>query len=203
MKIRVLLLFFLPMHVFAQSPFTSDLVGLSGTRTTVGAMQWADLDCGRSSRDGNGYRIGVQYQKLLRPKFALESGLYLAQAEYQLISSSIGPEGIPVTVVPEDRTYRMLSLLIRPKYYVNTHRVRFYLVGGVSIDAQVYDSVNEDSNSGIGAQVGAGLEGTLGKRFAVSLEPTIRALSLVRFESEQYPWRVITAGFQLSAYYAL
>ena len=179
------------------------MIGLSATRTTTEAIQWADLVGERSSRGGNGYRVGAQYQKLLRPKFALESGLYLTQVKYQLVASFVGPEGMPTVSVPEDRTYRMLSLVLRPKYYVNTHRVRFYFVGGLSIDAQIYDSVNEDSNSGVGAQLGAGLEGTLGKRFVLSLEPNIRALSLIRFESERYPWRVMTAGIQLGAHYTL
>ena len=197
-----LLLFFIVVPLWGQSQAIRSWIGLSAARTATDAVQWEDLDGSPTGSGDHGYRVGVQYQRAIRPKFALEGGFYLAQIRYQLVSWSY--PGIQETVATtESRTYRTVSLLVRPKYYVNTHRVRFYVVGGTSVDVQTYASANEDNNSGIGAQLGIGLEGTLGSRFMVSLEPSIRALSLIRFTREQYPWRVLTAGIQAGFYYGL
>ena len=197
-----LLLFLMVLPLWAQGQETRSWIGLSATRTTTDAMQWADLVGGPASSASHGYRIGLQYQRIVRPKFALEGGLYLTQAQYQLVSLPF--PGVQETVATvEPRTYRLVSLLVRPKYYVNTHQVRFYVVGGASVDVQNYALVNEDNNSGVGAQLGAGLEGSLGSRLIVSVESSIRTLSLIRFVKEQYPWRVVTAGVQLGFHYGL
>ena len=184
----------------AHAQSTTSFIGFSVARTTTGAIQFADVDCGGSTQDDHGYRIGVQYQRLLKPRFALEGGIHLAQMRYLFTSSTSDPTADPFV---QPRRYRTVSLLVRPKYYFNTQRIRFYLVGGASVDVQTYASVDEDSNSGIGGLLGAGLEGTFGRRVLISLEPSVRILSLIPFVQERYRWRLITAGFQVGIYYGL
>ena len=198
MKYRFLLVAWLSFYL-AQAQSTRNFVGLSAARTTVDAIQFADTDGGGSSDTGHGYRIGGQYQRLLTPHVALEGSLYLAQLNYSFVSAFY-PD---VETIIQPRRYRTISLLVRPKYYVNTQRIRFYLVAGASIDVQTYALVDEDNNSGLGAQLGAGLEATVGRRMLVSLEPSVRMLALVPFVAERYRWRAATAGVQLGVYYEL
>ncbi len=179
---------------------TSSFVGLSFGLANTNAIYLRSLDGAAGSRPDQGYDVGVQYQKLIGPHFALEGGLHFTQFQYQSIAVFFPGVEVP----DEDRRHRVVSLLIRPKYYFNTHRVRVYVVGGVSLDAQLSATVNEDNNTGLGAQLGAGLEASLGKRLVVNLEPNARILSLVslRFE-EGYRRHLASAGVQLGVHYAL
>lgn len=120
--------------------------------------------------------------------------------KYIFTNSSLGPAANPVD---QQRRYRTVSVLVRPKYYFNTQRIRFYLVGGASVDIQTYASVDEDDNSGIGGLLGAGLEGTFGQRVLISLEPSVRVLSLIPFVQQRNRWRLTTAGFQVGVHYGL
>ncbi len=184
----------------AEGQATTSFVGLSFGLANTNAVFLRSLDGAAGSQPDRGYNVGIQYQKLIEPRFALEGGLHFAQFRYQSIAVFFPGVEVP----DEDRRHRVISLLIRPKYYFNTHRVRAYVVGGVSLDAQISATVSEDNNTGLGAQLGVGLEASLGKRLVVNLEPNARILSLLSLEFEEGSRRHLTsAGVQLGVHYVL
>jgi hypothetical protein len=186
-----------PLLAFGQS--TTSYVGVSFAPTSTDALLLRSLDGAGGSLADRGYRIGVQYQELIKPRFALESGLYLAHFQYVSVPAFTG-----IPVPNQDRRYRHLSFLLRAKYYFNTHRLRAYVVGGLSIDVQTYASVYENNNTGLGGQIGAGLEASLGRRLILSLEPNMRLLSLIPFRFDQQHRRHLrSVGVQLGLHYAL
>ena len=196
-NLLLIILMALPLFTYGQS--TTDYVGVSLAAASTNALLLTSLDGAGGSLAGHGYHVGIHYQQQIKPRFALESGLYHAQFQYVSIPAFMG-----FPVPGEDRRHHYLTLLVRPKYYFNTDRVRVYLVSGVSIDVQTYASVNENNNTGVGAQLGAGLEASLGRRLILNLEPNVRLLSLVSFRfNEGYRRHMRSAGVQLGMHYAL
>jgi len=138
----------------------------------------------------NFYSIGINYLKLLKWRFELETGLEFAK--FDIIQT---PGVYPPFDMTETR--KSTSLLSVPVGIRLNFLKYFFINGAVLMDMQLSSSADMNSQSGIGAMGGVAFKYDFRSGFSVFINPYFKAHSILSFSDNNYKEMLIESGTRI------
>ncbi len=137
--------------------------------------------------------VGVSYSRSLNRVFSFETGLEYIRGRF--VSRSCDPGEIP-----HDSQLDLLSIPIGVK---GTFGKYFFINGGTLFDLGITSHGGIDSQTGLGAMLGMGLQCAFGPRFTAYVNPYLRWHALIPFDKKLYHEHLTEAGIRFGLTYTL
>lgn len=156
-----------------------------------------DIDYGGSSYDDNGFfAIGLSYLHPVYKHLSMETGI---EYENQTITSTsnLAPN------VPQVVRQHQLSLISVPVLARLTFLKYFFLQGGPFLDMDLSGSNSLDSQTGLGINLGLGLNYDFKCGWSVFVNPYLKFHSIVPFNTNNYVDHLHEAAFRFGVAYQL
>jgi hypothetical protein len=173
------------------APTRHDRLGITSSFGNPDVVNFENL-VGGASYSGNGnFNLGVIYLHPLNRFLDLESGI--EYGSYKIIVRPMLYPGLGSYAYGKQFSMITVPLSLR----VNFLRYLF-ISGGLLLSSDFTTSMPIDSQTGLGATVGAGLQYTFKERFTLFVNPYSKAHSLVSFSGRsQYQQHLFESGFRV------
>ncbi len=196
-NIYLVIALLIPMSMLAQNRMSKQSVGI--TYTGIGAnnaFYWESLVGAGSYADKGFYSIGINYVHPISKTIDFETGMEYSHLKYKFSNASLGPDA-PEPSVFSNKLFT-IPATIRLKFlnylFFNT---------GLLIDFNVGNNSNMDSQSGLGAMIGVGVQYDFGSSpIAVFVNPFYKHHAIVPFNSgDNYQLRTDEGGVRVGVSY--
>ena len=159
-------------------------------------IRFQELDGAASYSSDYFFALGLSYQHSLNEMFAIETGI-----EYARYNIIVHPNVPPnVNFDPYRDNFSLMSIPVKAR--LNFLKLCF-LDAGILIDVDAGLSDPIDSQTGIGANIGAGLNYDFKFGLSIFANPYTKIHALIPFSMEKYPQRVIETGIRFGLMYGL
>lgn len=165
--------------------------GITSSFGNPDVVNFEDIVGGASYLGNGNFNLGVIYLHPINSFLDLESGI-----EYGSYNIIVRPMLYPgLGSYSYGKQFSMITVPVSLR--VNFLRYLF-LSGGVLFASDFSSSMPIDSQTGLGATIGAGLQYTLKERFTLFVNPYSKAHSLVSFSGRsQYKQHLFESGFRV------
>lgn len=190
-KSLLLLLTLIGLQSFSQNK--SEL-GISFRSGQSDLMSFAKTVGGPGYSGDGFYSFGITYLRALKSGLSFESGFEYSQNKIT-ITSNIPPQYPRIT---RHEKIGLLSLPIACRFVFLKYA---FVNGGLLLDIDTNLSGSADSQTGIGAMLGAGLKYDFKSGITVSANPCLRIHSILAFSGNGNHQRLIDSGVKLGIGY--
>lgn len=144
--------------------------------------------------NGEGYRFGIQYSKLITEKIWINTGFGYLKTSNVYHGAYIGPMESQIIQSQESN---IVQIPIRIKYDLLNW---LYFKSGLTIDFQTNnkEGINVDSQSGIGFSLVGGIDLKLSETVHFNIEPELGVTSLIPFNGDDYQQHIMLLGINFN-----
>lgn len=134
--------------------------------------------------------IGIQYSRIFNDKYTFETGL--TGYKNQISVTPAFQPGIDMNSENYD-----IQLLYIPLFIKVNFSKRFFMNGGLLGDIDITSNKYISSQTGLGAGLGVGMEFSIAKKIAMSINPYVNLHGMLLVSKENYPERIVDSGIKI------
>lgn len=168
----------------------SNEIDLSGYIFTNNVYRFSEIEGAGYADNGEGYRFGLQYSRLIADKFWINTGFGYLKTSNIYHGAIIGPTESQIIQSQESN---IIQVPIRIKYDLINW---LYFKSGLTFDYQTNNKkgVHVDNQSGIGFSFVGGVDLKLSESIRFNIEPELGFTSLIPFNGDDYQQHFILTG---------
>jgi hypothetical protein len=159
-------------------------------------IRFKQLDGAASYNDDNFYTLGINYLRPINTWLEFETGIEYANHKIIIIPN------LPPNMDNSPHSTRLSLINIPVGVRVNFLKYCF-INGGLLLDIDADPLSPVDSQTGIGGNLGFGLQYAFSFGLSVFVNPYLKAHSLIPFSSDNYHQRLMESGLRLGIMYKL